>query len=87
MDDDKDDGVSEERNASFFDPPYDVADLKLRFSALDGRDRFEVRTGYAYNAPIRTRRTATTPDTYRAITTSGHRSRRGSAVGRAASIF
>jgi hypothetical protein len=48
MDDDKDDGVSEERSASIFDPPYDVADLKLRFSALDGRDRFEVRTGYAY---------------------------------------
>lgn len=48
MDDDRDDGVTEERQAALFDPPYDVADLKLRFSALDGRDRFEVRTGYAY---------------------------------------
>lgn len=48
MDDDKDQGVSEERQAGLFDPPFDVADLKLRFSALDGRDRFEVRTGYAY---------------------------------------
>lgn len=48
MDDDKDEGVSEERSASIFDPPFDVADLKLRLGALDGRDRFEVRTGYAY---------------------------------------
>jgi hypothetical protein len=48
MDDDKDEGVSEERSASIFDPPYDVADLKLRFSSLSGRDRLEVRAGYAY---------------------------------------
>jgi hypothetical protein len=48
LDDDKDDGSSEEQQASIFDPPFDLVDVKLRFSQPDGRDRFEVRTGYAY---------------------------------------
>jgi hypothetical protein len=48
MDDDKDEGSSEEEQAGKFDPPFDVADLKLRFSEPDGRDRLEVRAGYAY---------------------------------------
>jgi hypothetical protein len=48
MDDDKDDGSSEEEQASKFDPPFDVMDVKLRFSQPDGRDRLEIRTGYAY---------------------------------------
>jgi hypothetical protein len=48
LDDDKDDGSSEEQQASKFDPPFDVVDVKFRFSEADGRDRFELRTGYAY---------------------------------------
>ncbi len=48
LDDDKDDGSNEEERASIFDPPFDVVDLKLRFSQPDGRDRFEVRAGSAY---------------------------------------
>jgi hypothetical protein len=48
LDDDKDDGSSEEQQASIFDPPFDVIDVKLRFSAPDGRDRLEIRAGYAY---------------------------------------
>ncbi len=48
LDDDKDDGSDEEEQSSKFDPPFDVVDVKLRFSAPDGRDRVEVRTGYAY---------------------------------------
>ncbi|MEO6991320.1 MAG: hypothetical protein ABI346_08035, partial [Candidatus Baltobacteraceae bacterium] len=48
LDDDKDEGSSEEQQASTFDPPFDVIDVKLRFGEPDGRDRFEVRTGYAY---------------------------------------
>jgi hypothetical protein len=50
MDDDKDDGVTEQERASIFDPPFDVIDVKLRFSAPDGRDNVEVRTGYAYQS-------------------------------------
>lgn len=48
--DDLDDGSSEEQQASKFDPPYDVVDVKLRFSAPDGRDHYEVRTGYVYQS-------------------------------------
>jgi hypothetical protein len=48
MEDDRDEGVGEEQQASIFDPPYDVADVKFRFSDPNGRDRFELRTGYAY---------------------------------------
>jgi hypothetical protein len=48
LDDDKDDGSSEEQQASIFDPPFDVIDVKMRFSAPDGRDHLEVRAGYAY---------------------------------------
>jgi hypothetical protein len=50
VDDDKDEGVSEQERASRFDPPFDVIDVKLRFSAPDGRDHYEVRTGYAYQS-------------------------------------
>lgn len=50
LDDDEDDGVSEELQASRLDPPFDVIDVKLRFSAPDGRDHYEVRTGYAYQS-------------------------------------
>jgi len=46
--DDQDDGSSEEEQSGKFDPPFDVADVKLRFSAPDGRDHWEVRTGYTY---------------------------------------
>lgn len=48
LDDDKDDGPSEEEQASKFDPPFDAVDVKLRFSGADGRDHLEVRAGYAY---------------------------------------
>jgi hypothetical protein len=48
LDDDREDGSSEEQQASKFDPPFDVIDVKLRFSAPDGRDHLEVRVGYAY---------------------------------------
>jgi hypothetical protein len=50
LDDDKDDGSAEEEKASIFDPPFDVLDVKLRFSGPYGRDYFEVRTGYAYQS-------------------------------------
>lgn len=48
LDDDKDVGSREEQQASRFDPPFDLIDVKLRFSAPDGRDHFEARAGYAY---------------------------------------
>lgn len=48
VDDDKDEGSSEEQQASKFDPPFDLIDVKTRFSASDGRDHFEARAGYAY---------------------------------------
>lgn len=48
LDDDRDDGSSEEQQASKLDPPFDVIDVKLRFSEPNGRDHYEVRTGYAY---------------------------------------
>lgn len=48
LDDDRDVGPGEQRTASKFDPPFDVIDVKLRFSESDGRDHWEVRTGYAY---------------------------------------
>jgi hypothetical protein len=51
IDDDKADGSSEEQQASKFNPPLDVVDVKMRFSEPDGRDRFESRTGYAYQYP------------------------------------
>jgi hypothetical protein len=47
---DGDDGSSEEEKSSKFEPPFDLADVKLRFSAPDGRDHYEIRTGYAYQA-------------------------------------
>jgi hypothetical protein len=47
---DNDDGASEEERTSKFDPPFDLIDVKLRFSAPDGRDHYEVRTGYAYQS-------------------------------------
>jgi hypothetical protein len=50
LDDDKDDGSAEEEQASIFDPPFDLLDVKLRFSGAYGRDHFEVRTGYAYQS-------------------------------------
>lgn len=46
--DDKDVGSGEERQTGRFDPPFDLVDLKLRFSAPDGRDHFEAVAGYAY---------------------------------------
>jgi hypothetical protein len=46
--DDNEDGSSEEQQASKFDPPFDVIDIKTRFSEADGRDHFEARAGYAY---------------------------------------
>jgi len=48
MDDDRDVGPAEQLKASKLDPPFDVIDVKLRFSDSDGRDRWEIRTGYAY---------------------------------------
>ncbi len=48
VDDDKDEGSGEERQTGRFDPPFDLVDVKLRFSAPDGRDHFEARAGYAY---------------------------------------
>ena len=51
LDDDKGDGSSEEQQTSKFNPPFDTIDVKLRFSDLDGRDRFEGRIGYAYQYP------------------------------------
>jgi hypothetical protein len=48
LDDDKDDGAAEQEQTSKFDPPFDLVDVKLRFSQPDGRDQLEVRTGYAY---------------------------------------
>lgn len=48
LDDDRDLGSSEEQQTSKFDPPFDLADVKLRFSAPDGRDHYEARTGYSY---------------------------------------
>jgi hypothetical protein len=48
MDDDRDDGASEEQQTSKFEPPYDLIDAKARFSRPDGRDWFEARAGYAY---------------------------------------
>lgn len=51
LDDDLDDGSSEEQQASKFNPPLDTIDVKLRFSDLDGRDHFEGRIGYAYQYP------------------------------------
>ena len=48
VDDDKDEGSSEEQKTSRFDPPFDLVDVKLRFSAPDGRDHFEARAGYSY---------------------------------------
>lgn len=50
LDDDKDDDVNAEQRASKLDPPFDVIDVKLRFSAPDGRDHYEVHTGYAYQS-------------------------------------
>lgn len=48
VDDDKDEGAGEEQKASRFDPPFDLVDVKARFSAPDGRDHFEARGGYSY---------------------------------------
>ena len=48
LDDDKENGASEEQRASRLSPPLDVVDIKLRFSKPDGRDQFDVRTGYSY---------------------------------------
>lgn len=48
VEDDKDEGSSEEQQTGKFDPPYDVVDVKLRFTEPDGRDRFELRSGYAF---------------------------------------
>ncbi|MBV8531029.1 MAG: hypothetical protein JO104_06900 [Candidatus Eremiobacteraeota bacterium] len=48
LDDDKEAGSSEEQAASKLQPPFDVVDLKLRFGEANGRDRIEMRTGYAY---------------------------------------
>jgi hypothetical protein len=51
VDDDRDEGASEERRSSFFDPPFDLVDVKARFSQPDGRDQFEARAGYSYQHP------------------------------------
>jgi hypothetical protein len=48
VDNDQDEGAGEERQTSRFDPPFDLVDLKARFSAPDGRDHFEARAGYSY---------------------------------------
>lgn len=48
VDDDRDVGSGEEQQTSKFDPPFDLADVKLRFSAADGRDHYEARAGYSY---------------------------------------
>jgi hypothetical protein len=48
LDDDRDAGPGEQQQASKFDPPFDVIDVKLRFSEPNGRDHWEIRTGYAY---------------------------------------
>jgi hypothetical protein len=47
LDDDRDEGPAQQLRASKLDPPYDVLDVRLRFPK-DGRDHWEVRTGYAY---------------------------------------
>lgn len=48
VDNDQDEGASEERRTGKFDPPFDLVDVKARFSQPDGRDQFEARAGYSY---------------------------------------
>lgn len=50
LDDDRDDGAAEQQQSSRFDPPFDLVDVKLRFSEPNGRDHLEVRTGYSYQS-------------------------------------
>jgi hypothetical protein len=66
VDDDKDEGAGDERQTSKFDPPFDLLDVKARFSAPDGRDHYEARAGYAYQYPKPNR-----ADGYHAIYLSG----------------
>lgn len=48
LDDDRDQGASEEQQVSRLNPPFDVIDFRWRSSEPNGRDRFEARTGYSY---------------------------------------
>lgn len=48
VENDQDEDSSEQQQTSKFDPPFDLADVKLRFRAPDGRDRFEANAGYTY---------------------------------------
>jgi hypothetical protein len=66
VDDDRDEGAGEERKTSRFDPPFDLVDVKARFSAPDGRDRLEARAGYSYQYSNPNR-----PDGYHAAYLSG----------------
>lgn len=48
LEDDANDGSSEQEQSGAFDPPFDLIDVKARLSEPDGRDRFEFQGGYAY---------------------------------------
>jgi hypothetical protein len=66
VDDDKDEGAGEERQTGRLDPPFDLLDVKARWSAPDGRDHFEARGGYSYQYSNPNR-----PDGYHALYLSG----------------
>jgi hypothetical protein len=48
LDDDRDQGSSEEQQVSKLNPPFDAVDIRFRSSGTGGRDRLTVRTGYSY---------------------------------------
>jgi hypothetical protein len=66
LDDDREQGSSEEQQTSKLSPPFDVVDLRLRSTEPDGRDRFETRTGYSYQQS-----NPNTADGYHALYVSG----------------
>jgi|GEM_PF-4678641 len=66
LDDDRQEGASEEQQTSKLDPPFDVIDLRFRSSEHSGRDRFEARTGYSYQHS-----SANVADGYHAVYLSG----------------
>jgi hypothetical protein len=48
LDDDRQQGSSEEQQVSRLNPPFDNIDLRMRFTEPDGRDHLETRAGYSY---------------------------------------
>lgn len=66
LDDDRAQGSSEEQQTSKLSPPFDAIDIRFRSGELDGRDRFEARTGYSYQHS-----NPNTADGYHALYVSG----------------